>query len=57
VIEMPEVVKCGICHKKIHVKNFADQMKKIREHRKAKHPQAFRKSVKKAVATRKRNRK
>lgn len=54
---MPEVVKCGICHKKIHVKNFADQMKKIREHRKAKHPQAFRKSVKKAVATRKRNRK
>jgi hypothetical protein len=51
---MPEVIHCGICGKRIHVKNFADQMKKIREHRKAEHPSAFRKSLKKGIATRKR---
>ena len=53
---MPEVVRCSICHKPIKVKNFADQMKKIREHRQKFHPTAFKRSVKKSIATRKANR-
>lgn len=50
---MPEVVHCSICGKTIRVKDFKDQMAKIRRHRKAEHPSAFRKSVKKGVAARK----
>jgi hypothetical protein len=51
---MPETITCKICGKKIRVKNFADQMKKIREHRKRSHPKAFKESVKKGLKTRKR---
>jgi hypothetical protein len=53
---MPEIIHCSICHKPIHVKNFADQMKKLREHRQKAHPKAFKESIKRGVATRKRNR-
>ena len=49
---MPEVIKCSICGKRIHVKNFADQMKKLREHRRKFHPKAFRESIKKGIRTR-----
>jgi hypothetical protein len=48
----PETIHCGLCHKAIKVKDFADQMKKIREHRKSEHPKAFRASIKKGLATR-----
>ena len=51
---MPEIIKCGICGKRIRVKNFKDQMDKIRSHRKRAHPKAFRQSVKKGIATRRR---
>ncbi len=53
---MPEKIKCGICGKSIRVKNFVDQMKKLRQHPKKCQPKAFKESVKKSVATRKRNR-
>lgn len=54
----PEIIHCRIkgCGKAIHVENFADAMSKIRRHRKEKHPRLFNQSVKKGVATRKRNR-
>jgi hypothetical protein len=52
---MPETIHCSICHKPIRVKDFADQMKKIREHRKEFHPKAFKSSIRKGIATRKRN--
>lgn len=48
-----EIVKCSICGKPIKVKNFADQMKKIREHRKRFHPKAFKESIRKGIETRK----
>ena len=51
--KMPEIVHCSICGKAIKVKNFADQMEKIRHHRKLKHPYAFNKSIQKAKRTRK----
>ena len=50
---MPETIRCSICHKAIHVENFADAMKKLRRHRKLHHPKAFRESVKKGLKTRK----
>jgi hypothetical protein len=53
---MPETIHCSICGKPIRVKNFADQMDKIRDHRKKYHPSAFRKSVDKGVKTRKAHR-
>ncbi len=53
---MPEVVHCRICDKPIHVKDFPDMMKKLRKHRKEKHPKAFKESGKKGLATRKKNR-
>jgi hypothetical protein len=49
---MPETIHCSICHKPIKVKNFVDQMKKIRRHRKLKHPKEQRKSILKSVRTR-----
>ncbi len=49
---MPENIRCSICGKKIRVKNFADQMTKIRRHRKKEHPRAFRESIKRSVRTR-----
>ncbi len=50
---MPETIHCSICHRAIRVKNFADQMKKLREHRKKIHPTAFKRSIKKGIKTRK----
>jgi hypothetical protein len=52
---MPETIHCSICHKAIRVKDFADSMHKLRDHRKLKHPKAFKASIKKGIATRKRN--
>lgn len=51
----PEIIHCRVrgCGKAIRAKNFEDGMAKLRRHRKARHPALFRKSVKKAVATRK----
>ncbi len=50
---MPEIVHCKICRKSFKVKDFADAMKKLRHHRKLEHPKAFRESIKKSIATRK----
>ncbi len=50
---MPEVIHCKICGKAFRAKNFEDGMAKLRRHRKKYHYSSFRKSVKKAVATRK----
>ena len=52
---MPEVISCSKCHKKIRVKDFPDQMKKLREHYASEHPVTFRKSIKKGVETRRKN--
>jgi hypothetical protein len=52
---VPETIHCSICHKTIHVDNFADMMDKIRHHRKLKHPKAFKASIKKGITTRKKN--
>lgn len=49
---MPEIIRCSICHKPIKVKDFADQMKKIREHRQKFHPRAFKALIRKGVETR-----
>ena len=56
---MPETIHCRVkgCSKAIRVKNFANAMQKLREHRKSAHPKAFKESVRKGLATRKRNRK
>jgi hypothetical protein len=54
---MPENIKCGVCSKVIHVKNFKDQMKKLRKHYRKEHPTNFKQWGKKAAATRKRNKK
>ncbi len=51
---MPEVIHCRLCGHPIRAKSFEDGMAKLRRHRKKEHPQAFRKSVKKGLATRKR---
>lgn len=55
---MPETIHCRVkgCGKAIRVKNFPDAMKKLREHRRTAHPKAFKESIKKGIATRKRNR-
>jgi len=47
-------VHCSICGQisPEDVKNFEERMAWLRRHRKEKHPEAFRKSVKKAVETR-----
>lgn len=50
---MPETIHCRKCGKAIRVKDFVDQMKKVREHYKEEHPKAFRESIKKGIATRK----
>ncbi len=52
---MPERIHCGICGKAIKVENFKDALAKLRRHRKKHHPKAFRESIKKGVATRKKN--
>jgi hypothetical protein len=51
----PEIIHCGICRKPIKVEDFKDALAKLRRHRKKYHPKAFRKSIKKGVATRKKN--
>ncbi len=52
---MPEQIHCSICGKAIKVKNFPDQMKKLRHHRQLKHPYAFKQSVVKSVKARKKD--
>lgn len=51
----PETIHCRVrgCGKAIYAENFEDGMAKLRRHRAKEHPSLFRKSVKKAVATRK----
>lgn len=53
---MPETRKCSICQKPIKGKNASDIMEKLWHHRKNHHHKAHRESVRKAIATRKRNR-
>ncbi len=50
-------VHCSICGKisPVDAKNFQERMAWLRRHRKESHPEAFRKSVKKAVKTKKEN--
>jgi hypothetical protein len=50
---LPEIVHCGKCRKAIKVKDFPDQMRKLRRHYKKYHPEAFEKSIKKGIKTRK----
>jgi predicted nucleic acid-binding Zn ribbon protein len=52
---VPETVHCSVCGKAIRGDNFADIMAKLRRHRQKAHPSLFRKSIRKGVATRKRN--
>lgn len=54
-INMPETIHCSICGKPIKVKDFTDQMDKIRHHRKLHHSKVFKTSIKKGINTRKRN--
>ena len=42
---MPETIHCQICHRPIRVKDFADQMAKLRRHYKKYHPRKFRESI------------
>jgi hypothetical protein len=49
---MPEFIHCKVCGKSFHVKNFADQMSKIRKHYKEAHPVLFKRSIKRGVAKR-----
>ena len=49
-----ETIHCSICGQAIRVKNFKDQMAKLRRHRQKKHPYAFRQSIKRGVLKRKR---
>lgn len=56
-----ESFTCHICGAKCPRKYLAHgqmdkRMKWLRDHRKSKHPRAFRESIRKGVATRKRNR-
>ena len=57
---MPSEVKrvhCSICGKisPIEATNFEQRMSWLRRHRKESHPEAFRKSVKKAIETKEEN--
>jgi len=52
----PKPIHCGICGKAIKGTTkapFKDRMDKLRRHRKKYHPKAFKKSVKKAIKTKK----
>jgi len=44
-------VHCRICGKPVRGYSFESRMKKLRRHRKRAHPHAHRRSVKKALAT------
>ena len=46
-----KTVHCRLCGKPIKGMDFAERMKKLRHHRKEKHPKAHRESVKKALKT------
>lgn len=50
---MPETVHCSQCGKSFRVKDFADQMRKLRHHYRTEHPRLWRRSVKKSVEKRK----
>jgi hypothetical protein len=54
---MPETLHCSQCGRMIHAMNFEDGMAKLRRHYKEKHPKKFKESIKKAVKTRKTNKK
>lgn len=47
-----KTIHCRICGKSISGYDFAERMKKLRRHRKEKHPGAHKASVKKSQATR-----
>jgi hypothetical protein len=46
-----ETVHCSLCRKAIKGASFKERMKKLRHHRKAKHPEAHKKSVQKTRKT------
>lgn len=46
-----KTVHCSICGEAIRGNDFGERMRKLREHRKAEHPKAHKKSVKKTVKT------
>ncbi len=50
---MPETITCSKCGAKIRVKDFADQMAKLRRHYKKHHPKAFKESIKRGIIKRK----
>ncbi len=55
---MPENLHCRVrgCNQLIHAENFQDGMAKLRRHREKYHPSLFKKSIKKGVETRRKNR-
>jgi len=46
-----KTVHCSICGESIKGKDFGERMRKLRRHRKAEHPKAHKKSVKKTLKT------
>jgi len=46
-----KTVHCSICGEAIRGDDFGERMRKLRRHRKAKHPKAHKKSVKKTLKT------
>jgi predicted small metal-binding protein len=54
---VPERIHCRVrgCNWSTMAENFEDGMAKLRRHRRKVHPSLFRKSIRKGVATRKRN--
>ena len=53
---MPRSIKCSICGARSPRLGFAKRMAWIREHRRRKHPRAFRASIRKGVRARRRKR-
>lgn len=49
-----KTVHCGICGEAIRGDDFGERMRKLRKHRKAEHPKAHKKSVKKTLKTKRR---
>jgi hypothetical protein len=50
-----KTVHCGLCGKAISGYDFSERMAKLRSHRKARHPKAFKASIKKGLRTRRKN--
>lgn len=53
---MPETIHCRVCGKAFRVKNFEDQMAKLRHHYKTAHPRIWKESVKRGAQKRRRRR-